>query len=183
MRLVVNFLLFQLTWFACVLGAAHGMPWLGPLAVSLFLVFHLTRAPRPAAEVRLLAGAALTGALFDSLLAASGWLAYPSGQWHPALAPYWIVAMWVGFAATLNVSLAWLKRRPVVAGLFGIVGGPLAYLAGSKLGGVELVDPTAALLALGVGWGLIMPVLLRLAERFDGWRPHPGSRMLAAATE
>ena len=183
MRLVANFLLFQVTWFACVLGGAHGMPWLGPLAVALFVALHLGRAPRPAAEVRLLAGAALTGALFDSLLAASGWLAYPSGQWHPALAPYWIVAMWVGFAATLNLSLGWLKGRPYLALLFGSVGGPLAYLAGAKLGGVTFVEPTAALLALAVGWGLITPLLMRLAERFDGWRPNPNGRLLAAATE
>jgi hypothetical protein len=31
MRLLVNFVAFQLGWFACVLGAAQGLPWLGPV--------------------------------------------------------------------------------------------------------------------------------------------------------
>ncbi|MEK9940662.1 MAG: DUF2878 family protein, partial [Methylotenera sp.] len=27
--LIINFVLFQLAWFACVLGAANSQPWLG----------------------------------------------------------------------------------------------------------------------------------------------------------
>ena len=29
-----NLLAFQACWFTSVLGAAHGMPWLGPLVTS-----------------------------------------------------------------------------------------------------------------------------------------------------
>jgi hypothetical protein len=181
--MVLNFLLFQLSWFACVLGGAHGLPWAGPLVVAAFVGYQLTRAVRPAAEIALLAFAALIGAVFDSVLVAAGWLTYPSGQWHAALAPYWIVAMWVAFAATLNVSLRWLKGRAFLAGLFGAVGGPLAYLAGAKLGGVVFIDQAAALTALAIGWGLIMPLLTRLAGRFDAWTEPPLGRVLATATE
>ena len=91
------------------------------------------------------------------VLVASGWVSYPSGQWHAALAPYWIVAMWIGFATTLNVSLGWLKGRYWLATLFGAAGGPLAYLAGAKLGGITLVSSDAAPLALALGWAAIMP--------------------------
>ena len=31
---LVSFVAFQVCWFACVGGAARGLPWLGPLAVA-----------------------------------------------------------------------------------------------------------------------------------------------------
>jgi hypothetical protein len=181
MAVAINFVLFQLAWFACVLGAAYQMPWIGPLAVAAIVGYHLLRVPEPRAEIALLVIVALIGAVFDSVLVSTGWLAYPSGQWAAYLAPYWIVAMWVAFATTFNVSLNWLKGRPLLGFAFGAVGGPLAFVAGEKLGGVTLVEPVAALAALAIGWGLITPVLMALAARFDGWRPGVGRRVLATA--
>ena len=168
MGLAINFVAFQLGWFACVLGAANGAPWFGPLVVAGAVLLHLLRAQRPTAELQLVACAMLLGLVVDSLLLASGWLRYPSGMWLPGLAPYWIVAMWGLFATTLNVSLGWLRGRPLLGVLMGAVGGPLSYLAGEKLGGIELLAPTAALAALAVAWGIAMPVLAWLAVRLDG---------------
>ncbi|MDJ0741296.1 MAG: DUF2878 domain-containing protein [Gammaproteobacteria bacterium] len=183
MRLIVNFVAFQVAWFACVLGGAHGVPWIGPLVVAILAVAHLRAVPDARAEGLLLLAAALVGTVFDSALVVSGWLAYPSGQWFAWMAPYWIVAMWVAFATTLNVSLDWLKGRMLLAVAFGAAGGPLAYLGGAALGGVVLVDATSALLALGIGWAGIMPLLMALAQRLDGWRPGVGRRPLATAAE
>jgi len=83
-------------------------------------------------------------------------------------APYWIVLLWMLFAATLNLSLAWLKPRPLIAALFGAVGGPAAYVAGAKLGALTLTEPAAALPALAIGWAVLTPALARLAARGDG---------------
>ena len=179
MNVVVNFVLFQVGWFACVLGGANGLPWVGPVVVGLIAAFHLVRVPDARVEGTLLLIAALIGAVFDSFLVGRGWLEYPSGQLSPGTAPYWIVAMWVAFAMTLNISLDWLKRSRLLAVAFGAVGGPLAFIAGSKLGGVTFIDQTAALIALSVGWAVLTPLLLALARRWDGWRCGIGGRVLA----
>lgn len=168
-RILINFVLFQAGWFICVLGGANGYPWIGPLAAAVIVWFHLTRAARPARELKLIALAVLLGTLWDSLLVVMGWLSYPSGMLLSYMAPYWIVAMWALFSTTLNVSLKWMKGRMMLGALFGAVGGPLAYLAGYRLGGVELTNPTAALVALAVGWAVMMPVLMYLSERFNGY--------------
>jgi hypothetical protein len=183
MRIAVNFVLFQLAWFACVLGGAYLVPWLGPVVVAAVVAYHLKAVPEARAESALLVTAAVIGTVFDSLLVSTGWLAYPSGQWVAFLAPYWIIAMWVAFATTLNVSLNWLKGRPWLAASFGAVGGPMAYFAGAKLGGVVLVEPVAALVAIGIGWAVIMPLLMAIASNLDGWRPGVGRRVLASMTE
>ena len=168
MRLLTNFLFFQIGWFSSVLGGANDMPWFGPLAVLAIVAIHLRLAQRPASEVALLLSCALVGAVFDSMLVAFGWVSYSSGMFSPSMAPYWIITMWMLFATTLNVSLRWLREMPIVAALLGLVAGPLTYLGGAKLGGILLVDQVAALTMLGVGWAILMPGLLILAERFDG---------------
>lgn len=168
---VTNILLFQAGWFAAVLGGANGKPVLGTLVVAAIVGLHLARSPRPGDEFLLLLAAAGLGALFDSALAASGWVVYASGQLAPATAPYWIVAMWALFATTLNVSLRWLKGRTLLATALGAVGGPLAYYGGARLGGLHFADPLAGLSAVAVGWALLMPLLMSLSTRYDGWAP------------
>lgn len=166
--IIGNFVLFQLGWFACVLGGAYQLPWLGVAALLVFGGIHLYLVQRPMPELKLMLAAMAIGLPWDSLLVALGWLAYPSGQPVDVLAPYWIVAMWGLFATTINVSLGWLKRSYSLAAVFGAVGGPLAYWSGQKLGGVILLEPVEALIALGVGWAIWMPALVWIARRWDG---------------
>lgn len=168
MKLLINFFGFQLGWFACVISASAGQPWIGVLAVAAAVWLHLSLSNHPARELKLILSAMLLGLVIDSLLLASGYLDYPNGFWLPGLAPYWIVAMWALFATTLNVSMKWMHGRIVVAVLMGSIGGPLSYLAGQKLGAITLIEPVHALLALAAAWGLAMPVLMALAARFDG---------------
>jgi hypothetical protein len=167
-RVIGNFLLFQVGWFAAVLGGAYGLPLAGTAVALTVVVFHLASTPRPLPELVLIGIATAVGAAWDSLLVATGWLVFASGTLVPGTAPVWIVAMYALFATTLNVSLNWLKGRYLIAALFGAIGGPLAYYAGMKLGGVSFPDMPVAMTALAIGWGVLMPVLMVLARRFDG---------------
>jgi len=168
MNWFANFIFFQIGWFACVLGGANQVPWLGVVVTGLAVAYHLWQAAQPRLELMLVLLAGGLGALLDSLPVALGWLTYPSGMFLAGAAPSWIIAMWILFATTLNVSLRWLKGRRALAALLGAVAGPLAYYAGAKLGGVTLLEPTAALGLLALIWALAMPVLMALANRFDG---------------
>ncbi|MCO6414438.1 MAG: DUF2878 domain-containing protein [Thiogranum sp.] len=175
MNILINIVAFQLGWFACVLGGANQLPWLGTLTAVLIVAWHLGQAHRPAREFTLLAAVGALGALWDSLLVAAGWLAYPSGMLLANTAPHWIVAMWVLFASTLNVSLRWLRGRWIVAAALGAAGGPLAYYAGAGLDGVVIADPVPAFTALALGWAAFVPLLSKLSIRFDGMRAVPGT--------
>jgi hypothetical protein len=170
-RALINLGAFQAGWFSCVLGAANGYPLLGPYVVLIVVALHLAVATRPGPELLLIAVAGLLGVLFDSALLRTGWLTYSSGVLWATVAPYWIVAMWLAFATTLNVSLRWLRGRTWTALVFGAIGGPLSYLAGARLGGLEFIRPAAALPALAVGWAVVTPLLVWLAAKFDGIHP------------
>ena len=147
------------------------MPWLGPVAVLFAVVVHLRFARKPFEEVLLILSCALLGASFDSALVAAGWVTYTSGLFSDYMAPYWIISMWMLFGTTLNVSMRWMRGRPLLASAFGFVGGPLAYIAGHKIGGIQFVDQTAAIAMLAIGWAVIMPLLMQLGERLDGVSP------------
>lgn len=169
MNLILNVILFQIGWFACVLGAANGVPWGGALAAAAIIAWHLVRARQPKRELALAALAALAGAAFETALVQTGWVRFDSGVLMQGVAPYWMVALWAVFATTLNVSLRWLRGRATLAAALGAVGGPAAYYAGAQLGALELVAAGAALAAIGAGWAVLAPALLGAARYLDGF--------------
>ncbi len=170
MRLLANIVIYQVCWLACILGGANDLPLAGVAAVALAVAWHLRLADAPRAEIALLVVAGLAGAVWDSLLVAAGWLVYPSGTLIAGTAPYWIVALWVGFATTFNVSLRYFKPRLALAAMLGAIGGPLAFLAGERLGGVTFTDTTTAMVALALGWATLMPAMMLAARRLNGFR-------------
>ena len=181
MKLLANIAIYQVCWLACILGGANDLPLAGVAAVALAVAWHLYLADDPRPEIALLAIAGAVGAVWDSLLVAAGWLVYPSGTLFDGTAPYWIVALWVGFATTFNVSLRYFKSRLWLAALLGAIGGPLAFLAGERLGGVVFTDTTIAMVALGLGWAVLMPLMMLAARRLNGF--HDDELPATAAAE
>lgn len=179
---IVNFVAFQAAWFACVLGAANDLALLGTLAVVAAVGLHLWLAPRPGPELRLIGAAVAIGVAWDSAVVLLGLMTYPTGTFIPGVAPHWIIAMWALFATALNLSLGWLKGRPVLAVLLGAIGGPLAYFAGHRLGAIDAADLPLALFVQGVGWAVLMPVLAWLAARWNGFGHNDADRASRAAS-
>jgi len=165
-RKFYNFIFFQAAWFAAVLGAAKGLPWLGPLAMVPVLGVHLTLAENRFGELKLLMAAGILGFLFDTSLVAAG-VFLPKAYLIPRpLSPPWMVFLWLNFAATLNVSLSWLRGRYILATVFGAIGGPLAYYSGARMGATEALPSLGGMLFLALGWGCMTPVLVWLARAF-----------------
>ncbi len=177
-----NLILFKTGWAACVLGAANGMAWLGAAVVGLVAAEHLRTARIPGRESALLAVAAVVGLAWESALVTLGLLEYRAGNFAPGFAPYWIVAMWVLFATTLNVGMKWVKRHWLVAAVAGGLCGPLAFFAGERAGAVEFTQNYGSLLAIGVGWAILLPVMAYLAQRFDGHREAPVAQAAGSAS-
>lgn len=168
-QVVINFILFQAAWFACVLGAAHGMAWLGVITTILIVAWHLKQAQQAEPEVILLIITLMIGAVFDQLMLSTQLVSYQAHGWSDALTPAWILALWAGFVTALNVSLRWMQGKWLVAVLFGAFGGPLAYMGAERLGAVTLNANPQSFLALSFGWAVITPTLLLLARKFDGF--------------
>lgn len=167
MALLVNFLGFQVGWFACVLGAANDMELLGVIIALAIIVFHVSSQANSHNELKLMLVSIFIGFLWETGVLNLNILHYPSHTETSFWAPHWLIVMWALFATTINISMGWLKGRWVLALLMGAIFGPLAFVAGEKLGAVVFLNSTLSMITLAIGWGLLLPLLLWLAERIN----------------
>lgn len=158
---------FQAVWLASVAGAGAGLAWAGPLAALVFAAAMLAWGGRAREDLRLLTVALPLGIALDSAFAASGWLVYAEAWPWTGVAPAWIASLWVGFALTLNHSMARLRRWPLAAAALGLVGGPLAYwTAAGAFDAVSFGAPVGSVLvALALGWAAVLPLLFAIDDR------------------
>ena len=174
MNLILNFGIFHIGWLACVLGAASDMALTGSLIAILLIALHLFRVANFRTEFYLVMAAVVIGFLWETLLLSQQWLAYAGTSIGSSLAPYWLVVMWALFATTINVSMAWMKNRWLLAVVMGAVFGPMAFVAGEKLGAVQFLDSQSALIALACGWAILMPLILWIADKINDTGQSPG---------
>lgn len=179
MRTVLYVLGQNAGWFACVLSAARGRHWLGPLVVAGLVVLHLaTRSRRSARRIVCLAATAVFfGFCFDSLLILGG--VYEPVRWvvPPPWAPIWLMALWINFSLIVDVPLQWLQKHLVIAAVCGGIFGPAAYLAGQRLGAIRIGTP--ALFHLGIlviAWALGLAALMLMARRLPGFESRQAVR-------
>jgi hypothetical protein len=85
------------------------------------------------------------------------------------LAPAWIGALWLGFALTLNHSLAFLRQKPILSAALGLIGGPLAYFSAERgFHAVVIATPRLpVLLVLAIGWAILVPLLFCLDNKIN----------------
>jgi hypothetical protein len=154
----LNLFLSQALWLLAVGGAAHGHPWLGPLALLIFALVQLSQRFRAPGDALLMWLALPVGFVVDTVMASTGLLRYASPFPDEALAPVWIVSLWMGFALTFNHSLAYVMRRWWLAVGLGALVGPFSYwLASRTWAAVHFTDSLpVVLITLGALWGVAM---------------------------
>jgi hypothetical protein len=165
----MNVIAYQCAWFACVLGAAAQHPVIGMLVVAGVIGWHMRCAAEPRRELGLIGIAVLLGAAFETVLAASGWVRMEPSPLLGSFVPLWMVTLWAAFATTLNVALRALRSRYLLSAVLAGAGAPLAYHAGSGLGALHWIEQTPALALIALGWASLMPLLMKTAQRFDGF--------------
>lgn len=172
---IVNFLGFQSVWFLSLFGAGTGRAWLGAAGLVAFTVWHFRAMPNPRAELVIVLVSCALGFLVDTAFIQARLLSYAEPFPFAAVAPYWILGLWVNFALTLNGSLSWLQGRYLLAAVLGAVGGPLAYRAGVGLGAAELrASGEVVYGALALVWALAVPLLLLATAMANRrWPPSP----------
>jgi len=156
-RNILNFILFQIGWFTCVVYP----DLIGPLVVVAFLVIHFVLVSQHRfTELQFIGLGVLVGSLLDGLWLNAGILSDGNTGDEHLITPVWLVAIWAIFMTTLSHSLNWISRKVWLAFVFAPIAGPLAYWSASKLGNVALTDLPLSLAALALGWFIVFPLLL-----------------------
>jgi hypothetical protein len=163
--IIFNFISFQVLWWACVLSARPGLSLLVLILVVLFTAVHLQWVESWQQALPLLITAA-AGSLFDQVGYHMGWISFNHHQSWTSHIPLWMIALWLAFASTLNVSMRWLQCKPLLAAVLGAIFGPLAYLGAAQLGAVNLPSPYS-LAWVALEWAIAMPLLLWVRDTFN----------------
>jgi hypothetical protein len=119
----------------------------------------------PIHQARFLIATMMIGLFFDSIPMHLGWIEFMQvTYWPDVLPPPWMIALWGLFASTINVSLAWLKEKIVLASFLGAIAGPMSYWSGARLGAIHIANSNMALLYLSIGWAIAVPILFKLSS-------------------
>lgn len=159
LKQIANAVLFQIGWFACVLGG--NSYWL--LIPAGVLLIHLLWISSWKAEGKLLLWITGLGTVLDSVLMLLGVFDFGSQGW---LIPLWLILLWAVLGTTLRHCLAWTAKPLWLASVLGAIGGPMSYYAGSQLADVQLplgLWPSMVLLA--VLWAVVFALLQSLSGR------------------
>jgi hypothetical protein len=168
-RSIVPWLAFQGVWLMCAVGAARGNGALGIAVALVFATAMIGGSRKPARDALVVAASGVAGFLIESALVIAGLIRFAARWPAEMLAPAWIVALWMAFGATLpSITDKLGAHRLKIAAVLGAVAGPLAYLAGARLGALHLVGSGKwTLLVLSVVWAAVMAGLVALQARTD----------------
>jgi hypothetical protein len=166
---ILNAIGYQVVWFASIYGASQENVWLGFVASIIFSICMLAFAGKAKGDLRLLCIGLCVGICIDSFFAASGLIQYDAAWPFASAAPLWILALWMSFSLTLNHSMVFLRRNIVIAAIFGLIGGPLAYFGADRIFNVLDfgADTLWIVTALGIAWAIAIPAIFFIDERLD----------------
>ncbi|WP_257266421.1 DUF2878 domain-containing protein [Endozoicomonas sp. ONNA2] len=161
-KLIANYLLFQLGWFACVFGGNQ----IALAAAVMILLIHLVWIGSWQREKQILALTFLLGCAIDSFLGNLEILKFQSQlDGGSRILPLWLACLWLIFATTLRHSLDWTRTHKLYGAVLGFFGGPSSYLAGSKMSDVTLAQPLwQTLMILAIIWALLLPLLQSFSQ-------------------
>jgi hypothetical protein len=169
MHWLANLVIYQATWFICVLGGDQ-LAW----APLILLGIHLFFTPCRKADLIMIVSLVMFGIVLDGTLVTLGFFTFPGATF---IIPYWLIVIWMALATLPNHSLRWLKDRLALAAILGALGGPLAYWAGVRLGAATFNWPLSySIVLLAVVWGLFFPAVMLFSTRNVPAPERPGTR-------
>ncbi|MFD1216478.1 DUF2878 domain-containing protein [Microbulbifer celer] len=171
--LIIAGLLFEVMWFVCVFAPGTLLVLVvtaGNLAVHyrLFCISSpLITSPRGLRST--LSWVVMISAIgigMDTALFQAGLLIPANPETLGFGIPLWLACLWVNFALALRFAFVFLRKHLLLAAVFGAIGGPVSYLAGSKIAGeVVLQSPIwLSLSVLGVLWAIFLAGAMKLAR-------------------
>ncbi|MCB9852682.1 MAG: DUF2878 domain-containing protein [Phycisphaerales bacterium] len=167
-RLILNIVGLQAGWFICVASGAAGDAKLAAAFVTVHIVVHLALSSARLRDGIVILSTGLVGIGADAAMLRAGAIAFDSGVIGGWLIPIWMIALWVNFSTSLNLTLEFLQSRTILAAVLGGVGGATAYVGGVKFGALHMPwGLWKGGCAVALEWAIVTPVLAWIAMRAD----------------
>lgn len=147
---LINFVIFQACWFTAALYQQSGT-----LTMLGLLIIHFLLSPTKYNDVKVLL-LALLGCSVDQFLYVLGVLEFTT---YSAFIPTWLVLLWCCFVLSLNHSLHWLVKSPIVIQvILGGVFGSLSYFAALNFSALQTsLSSIYFVIVIAVTWAIVLP--------------------------
>ena len=168
MRNILVAIIFQIGWFACVLGGANTVKLPIALAVALTLLACNIWLKREewVRELRLVMSVMAIGFVIETINLVAGVYKLTDPTSYSWLCPVWFLLLWALFATLLRGPFRWLSGRYWLSGLLGALFAAPNYFAGARLGAVTFSENLVySLGVLAFLWALAMPLMIWLARK------------------
>lgn len=156
------FIGYYITWSVSIYSAAHHWVWFGfslTVIISLAELYWLKRRYPVRYLIRFVVGLTFIGCSVDSLLSLSGFITFNAIPWRYALAPPWIIGLWINFSivyfAFMRHYFLYYKSLAACA----LIGFPLAYSIGAKFGAAHFTYSLKSSLLIGLIWAILIPIV------------------------
>lgn len=158
MKILVNVLTYQAIWFSGIMWGNQGA-----ILGCILLVIHLARSECRAADLKMMGFLLILGFLVDGTLQQVGFFSFTTPGFP---IPFWLLVIWLGLGVTPHHSLKWLKNKLLLACLFGALGGPVAYWAGTRMGAATFNWPLpSSLFVLVLVWSALFPAIMLFSTK------------------
>jgi Protein of unknown function (DUF2878) len=166
MNKLINAVWFQIGWWACILGASHGLEVAALVFCSAWVCLHLIYTDNAKQEIKLALVVLLIGIVADTSLQFFSVISFYGWSLGP-LSPFWLWVLWAMFALTLRSSLAFLHNRLALSALLGLLFGPLTYLSGAQLGAAALEATPMHIGVMALTWMVVLPATVFLSQKIS----------------
>lgn len=155
-RNVINLLMFQAFWFACVLGGNL----IAAISLACYSLLYSRLVGNPLKQWKALLAIFLIGGAVDLVMGKVGMIKFNASDTQPL----WLACLWLGFATLFFHGLQWLRKFPwPVITLLGAVLGPLTYWSGALLSNNTFPSGIIPfIISYAIVWAMLLPLFTHL---------------------
>jgi hypothetical protein len=153
-----NVVSFYVIWYLCILGASFHFEQLAVIVAILLVLIHFSLSRSKLIDFCYLIGFLAIGYGVDKFFLYFSVLSYPEPTlvWNISGVPAWILMLYAGFSTTMNHSLLFVGKRPILSSLLGGIGGAVCYQLAAFRDVVTFPLGWISLAIIGTYWGLFM---------------------------
>jgi hypothetical protein len=165
MKFLLNLVVFQTAWFACVLGSKSSYPMHYPVLGFCAVLGLVIYSKRFASAFPFLVASVALGMVGDSLLVRLELLAFYA---NPTVggAPLWMIILWANFGLMLRPLFPWFLENNIRCVLGFPIGGVAAYYAGWRMDALAFTSGWETALAVLIEWGIAGLVLRQIHLKY-----------------
>lgn len=172
LHFLIHFFAYNLTWSLCIVFAAMGSAWGGPLVavitVSIQLIWQHYYVKDTRHLLFMMSTMIMLGTLVDTLLLHSGLMIFKANPFAPLLSPPWMIALWFSFSITFYATLQFIFRYYLVLAILALPGFAFAYYVGVLLGAAIFPYGSTSAWLVGFIWAVLLPVYMYVYNRLTG---------------